>query len=320
MSTVTEQETIRNIIVGAGIAGLTLARELSSQKTLILEKSKGIGGRVATRREGDFTFDHGAQFYASTELTNLVNPTKEFEIIEPWFEKNGLKHQTVRGGLTGFAKAIYSKEQVLLNHHVDRLTSEENVWILSTQAGQKMQGQKVFLTCPLPQTLQLLDTSGISYPPELMQFSYTKALVGLFGLRDLGLRAQSIRHLENVSTEIFSITNQKSKGVSLNDAFVVVMQPDWSEAYFDRDESLVLEVISSIFKNYMLDEFSDSIQTELSLLKKWRYCLPSYVLSTPFLQVHPGLYILGDAFGGPTIFGARRSALAVAQSLKNQKS
>ncbi len=312
-----ENRDITNIIVGAGIAGLTLARELNSQQTLVLEKSNGIGGRVATRRAGDYTFDHGAQFYSVAEQVKSEELSREIKLLEPWFEKNGLKHRAVRGGLNGFAKEIYPKEKVLLNHHVAGLSKGEKGWTLSTLSAQKFNGQRVFLTCPLPQALQLLDGSGISYPPDLRQFIYTKALVGLFGLKDLGRQIQSRPYVENISKEIFSVSDQKSKGVSQRDAFVVVMQPEWSEAYFDKDESFIMETMSSIISRYMLHEFSESIQIELSQLKKWRYCLPTYILSSPFLQIHQGLYLLGDAFGGPSIFGARRSALAAAESLKN---
>lgn len=49
-------------IIGAGLAGLTLARELTAagRAVTVFEKSRGPGGRCATRRTPAGAFDHGA--------------------------------------------------------------------------------------------------------------------------------------------------------------------------------------------------------------------------------------------------------------------
>ena len=56
--------TERVLIVGAGMAGLTLARTLADAgaAVTVAEKSRGIGGRMASRRTDHGTFDHGAQY------------------------------------------------------------------------------------------------------------------------------------------------------------------------------------------------------------------------------------------------------------------
>jgi len=51
-------------IIGAGISGLSLANMLKDIANVkVFEKSRGFGGRVATRYSEDFEFDHGAQFF-----------------------------------------------------------------------------------------------------------------------------------------------------------------------------------------------------------------------------------------------------------------
>lgn len=49
---------------GAGMAGLTAAAELQRAgcRGLVLDKGRGVGGRLASRRIGGASFDHGAQF------------------------------------------------------------------------------------------------------------------------------------------------------------------------------------------------------------------------------------------------------------------
>ena len=52
------------IVVGAGIAGLMAAEQLAGhgRRVLVIDKSRGVGGRMATRRIGGAVCDHGAQF------------------------------------------------------------------------------------------------------------------------------------------------------------------------------------------------------------------------------------------------------------------
>mgnify|MGYP001821630795 CR=1 FL=1 len=52
-------------VVGAGISGLFAARTLADHglEVRVFEKSRGPGGRSSTRREGEFSFDHGAQYF-----------------------------------------------------------------------------------------------------------------------------------------------------------------------------------------------------------------------------------------------------------------
>jgi len=50
-------------IIGAGMAGLTAANMLKEHaEVTVFEKSKGYGGRVATRYAKPYQFDHGAQY------------------------------------------------------------------------------------------------------------------------------------------------------------------------------------------------------------------------------------------------------------------
>lgn len=52
------------LIIGAGMSGLTAASALqqAGREVIVVDKGRGVGGRMATRRIGAATFDHGAQF------------------------------------------------------------------------------------------------------------------------------------------------------------------------------------------------------------------------------------------------------------------
>jgi predicted NAD/FAD-dependent oxidoreductase len=56
---------MRVVIVGAGICGLVAGRRLADAgaEVVLVDKGRSVGGRLATRRIGDATVDHGAQFF-----------------------------------------------------------------------------------------------------------------------------------------------------------------------------------------------------------------------------------------------------------------
>ena len=74
-------------IIGAGLAGLTAANILKNNANITLfEKSRGVGGRIATRRSEPYFFDHGAQFFKarSAEFKDFINPMIKQGIIQTW--------------------------------------------------------------------------------------------------------------------------------------------------------------------------------------------------------------------------------------------
>lgn len=58
-------ETLHFAVVGAGMAGVACARTLlqAGHRVTLIEKSRGFGGRMATRRTEFGGFDHGVQYF-----------------------------------------------------------------------------------------------------------------------------------------------------------------------------------------------------------------------------------------------------------------
>lgn len=77
----------RIAIIGAGIGGVTLAHALHGKAEVrLFEKGRGVGGRMATRREGSHSFDHGAQcFTARTdEFRSWLEPLRRAGLVAEW--------------------------------------------------------------------------------------------------------------------------------------------------------------------------------------------------------------------------------------------
>ncbi len=75
-------------VIGAGLAGLACANALrdAGVAVTLFEKSRGLGGRLATRRRGDLAFDHGAQYLTATSepFASVLEGLAGGGAVAPW--------------------------------------------------------------------------------------------------------------------------------------------------------------------------------------------------------------------------------------------
>lgn len=317
------------VIVGAGISGLTLAHDLKAlnKKVIVIEKSKSVGGRMATRRDENATYDHGAQFYRvkKTDPSMWDLPLVQNQIVLTWFKQEESEYRAASKGMTQISKFLATDLEIKFNEKVMSIDQTANAHLkVHCESGKIFEAQQVFITSPLPQSLMILKSSEIEYPNSLDSIQYAKALVGLFELKISGNQVLPFTYEQNINSAIYSISNQQSKSVSVVPAATVVMTPEWSEDHFENNENETLLLISKLFQESMA---SKGIEVALvkSQLKKWRYSHPMKAYEAPFEVVgtHKNIFLLGDAFVGPSsrfgsIPGAVDSAKELIQHLQKQ--
>ena len=116
------QEVFNTLVIGAGISGLTMASRLRNmnEKVIILEKSRGVGGRIATRRDGVSTYDHGAQFYKISD--HLKSDLDQFwstkNISQTWFTNKNDLYKSAPAGLTHLAKSMTDSLEIIFEEKV----------------------------------------------------------------------------------------------------------------------------------------------------------------------------------------------------------
>lgn len=293
------------IIVGAGMTGLTLGWDLTQKfpnlKLRILEKSKSSGGRMATRRINDLKFDHGAQFIKKCETSQRWIETWQQEDVAQKFPTDLFDAFCGCRGITQLAKTIAKPLSIDYDHKVISLTAHHDVWILKCENGQFTHAKKVILTCPLPQSLELLTNSQVSFNSELSKIIYSKALVLLIESDQDTL--SPMRYQENIGHGLFSICAQHLKNPMQSPSWTAVMTTEWSAEHFDQTEDEILK--KALVK---LSKVFPKLKVQKIYLKKWRFAQPQTTWPSPFDNPAPGLYLGGDAFGGPSLTGALRSS------------
>ena len=76
------------VVIGSGIAGVAAAKHFNSKNfnITVLDKGKYPGGRISTRKNKEFIFNHGAQFFTakSNKFKKICQLGVEDNVLINW--------------------------------------------------------------------------------------------------------------------------------------------------------------------------------------------------------------------------------------------
>jgi renalase len=319
------------VIVGAGISGLLAANTLKQEgwTVTVLDKG-GVGGRMATRRVGEGTFDHGAQFFTvrGARFANLVEGWLRAGVATEWTrgfadaegQPNEDGHPRYRGseGMTSIPKHIAQGLDVRTVERVVGVDDGDDGWEIECESGLRAVGNALLLGAPVPQALDLTSSRSYTLPHgarrQLEAVSYDPCLA-LMVLLDDSTGVPEPGGMQIKSEPLDWIGDNRRKGISEAPAVTVHAGPEWSRSHFEDDETEITES--------MISRAGDHLGTDLARalvatsLARWRYSWVTNPHPEPCLVASddPPLLFCGDAFGQPKVEGAALSGLAAADHL-----
>ncbi len=318
------------IVIGAGISGLLAAGRLnaSDYRVIVLDKGRGVGGRLATRRMDKGVFDHGAQYFTVLDpgFDVIVHEWRERGIVRPWttgfaltdgsIKRDGQERFCGVSGMTAIAKHLARELDVHLNARVVGFAAEGDGWKVTTENAESFTSRALLLTPPVPQSLQLLATGNVPLSDrirnELEQIEYAPCLALLVYLSGESL-VPDPGGLWFPGEPIRWIADNHRKGISSGSHGALTIQagPDYSRQNWDTPEQEVTEKLLAVAAPWL---GTSPVQTQLH---HWRYSQPlsTYPERCLTLQSRAPLVLAGDAFGGPRVEGAALSGLAAAGAL-----
>ncbi len=318
-----EDGRMSTIIVGAGITGLSCAQTLNEhgERVTVLDKGRGVGGRLATRRIGAATFDHGAQFFTVRDQ-GFQHATEEYirrGLVYEWCrgftaDPDGFARYAVTGGMAQLAKYLAQDISVRTNTLVFGVAPSTSGWIVTDDAGTTYTGDKLVVTCPLPQAFSLLFTAGVQIPEKLARTEYDRTIALLAVVNDPPDVGSHGARPDSSGGTIFSmIVDNQRKGVSAVPAITAHANAPWSKDHWDTPH----EVTHQKLLNELRGTLTDVTVVE-SQVKRWRFATPQSIWPDP-CWVWPGsgprLVLAGDAFAGPRVEGAWLSGRAAASAV-----
>ncbi len=162
-------------VIGAGLSGLVVAHGLRDRaEVVVFEKSRGPGGRMATRYAGDYAFDHGAQFFTArtAAFRAFLQPLIAAGVVKSWPARfveldrdrvtamrdwsDEQPHFVGTPGMNSIGKHLAASLSVATDTRVTRVERSRKGWLLTDAEGRDLgRFDWLVMTMPAPQTADL---------------------------------------------------------------------------------------------------------------------------------------------------------------------
>lgn len=242
-------ERLRVAVVGAGLAGLTAARILEDQghDVVVLEKARGPGGRMSTRRQDDGVFDHGAQYFTARDPRFLrhVVAWRERGLVAEWNGRVLERGEETRFvGVPGMSAICADIAGGLADcrygWRVAGTEFEDGKWAVRSEDDEQLTADALVMTAPPPQAAALLDM------PEARDALSGVAMLpcwAVMAVLDQPLSTEWEAAFVNEGPLSWVARNASKPGRPDGNHWVLHAAPDWSAAHLEELPGTVIEAL-----------------------------------------------------------------------------
>ena len=321
-------------ILGAGIAGLTAARELAGHgvEVTVFEKSRGVGGRLANKRLDWGTVDIGAQYFTARDprFQKQVELWQELGVVARWpFNPHSLTATglTTRPDSTprfigtpkmnSLAHALAKGLDVQLNTRIESLEHTATGWVLTTANGTTLPTRYdwVVLSLPAEQSNVLLPGTAIAQqlPKQTHEPCWALALAtrgqvpaeiqGIFG-------DEIVSWVSRLSAHPERSVPQQALG-KYDDLWMLHFSSDWSSTHTQDTQVDVAQVGLQWLSQALDAHIEQPLQLVHDFKHYWRYARLENNIATPAVIADrsTGIAAIGAWTAGGRVEGGYVSAL-----------
>lgn len=324
-------------IIGAGIAGLTAGRLLSKagHEVTILEKSRGYGGRMATRYAGknmDVMLDHGVSYFTARtpEFQSFTAELLEKKLIRIWgknfsfydgeklIDRNPNAIETpifaAVNGMNSIGK--YLSRWVDVKHeanvggltHIGENRTKKRAWMVNLSSRETFEADAIIIATPAPKAYGILntttdETATLKMVREIDEISYKPSYSLMLGYGDAE-PPEWEGVICNNSTIRF-ISNEMTKRENGGECSLVVQSTEaFAREHRHSEEDAVVKALLSALSDIAGDW---AVTPQWNQLHFWRYSQPVKTLNKPFFELevdNTPLALAGDYYNGDDIEAA----------------
>ncbi|MGF1673020.1 MAG: NAD(P)/FAD-dependent oxidoreductase [Rivularia sp. (in: cyanobacteria)] len=332
-------------VIGAGMAGLVCAQQLTKAgySVRVIDKSRGVGGRVATRRLFETKADHGACYLKpkGEVLQGLVNLLIEKGELEVWtktvheIEANSSSiiskipsslPYIAPFGMNAIAKFLTQGLEIIHNQRVNSITfNSQNQWFLTSETNEEFTASSVVIAIPAPQAVMLLEALtellNNSFLEKLRSVEFDSTLTVMAGYPDSLPQLpewKAITFKDNSILGWIGLDSSKRKNPA-QPHFVIHSSADFAQHYFESADlqqvgQQILENAASTLNLQWLKN------PQWMQVHRWRYAFPKTPIKQSYLAAETALPLVccGDWCGGNLIESAMLSGIAAAEYINSK--
>ncbi len=321
-------------VIGAGIAGLACAQTLRSAgvPVTVFEKSRGVGGRCATRRINlTAGVDHGAQYFTVRDA-RFANEVEQWCAAGAAARWSGRIVSLDRGvtaelleqksrfvgvpGMSAIAKSLSIGLDVRTDAAVQVIRRKDDRWHVEDAEGA-MYGpfDALIVTAPPLQSLALIGGHSNVMAEAISRVRMSPCWAVIMQLKET-LQVTFDAAFVHESPLAWIARNDSKPQRQAGTCWTLHATEDWSRGHLDESaedvtRTLVHEFWRAVARPTQLPGFVAG--------HRWRYARPIDPLQQRFV-LDPAIRLAacGDWCGGPRIEGAFLSGLAAANTLLNE--
>lgn len=319
----------RIAIIGAGIAGLQLARRLQAAgiSVSLFDKARGPSGRIATRRLDCGRFDHGAQYFTARDpvFAAQVEDWCARGVAAPWTgrivtlsggaiqaEPSPVPRYVGVPSMSAMARDLASAANVTVGVRIASVRRSNAGWELVSDDGHAFEGFDALVSAvPAPQAVPFLASSTeLGLHARCAQFDPCHALmIELEESVAAGFDAAFVK-----DSAIGWIAREASKpGRAASNGWVVHSTAAWSRANVDRKTDEVLAVLHDAFAAAIGEKLPG---TRGAAVHRWLYARATGpFVGAPLWDASAALGVCGDWVRGDRIEDAFLSAERLADGM-----
>ena len=330
------------LVIGAGVAGLTAARALqrAGLATLVIEKSRGLGGRAATRTVHGARVDHGAQFFTArdprfrSEVDGWLHDGvarvwadgfPSWSAADGWREARASRaaepgahpRYACPAGMNALGKRLAEGLAVTRQARAVAVQQSGEGWEVRLEDDARHRAPRLVVTAPVPQALELLH--GVDLRPAdraaLATVAYAPCFAMMAGYPGVAAPTWPGVRLPD-HPDLAWIANDGAKRDADGGGTVLVLHatPSFTRRRYDDPPAAIvadlLRAASAVIPWAERPAWTDH--------QRWRYALVEVPHPASALLVADGLALAGDGFGGEgggRLESAYLSGLAAAAKL-----
>jgi len=320
---------LRVAVIGAGLAGLTAARILEDQghDVVVVEKARGAGGRMATRRRDGWRFDHGAQYFTARDPRFLrhVLAWQERGLVALWDGRIGVVEDgRIRAAGQGTQRfvgvpgmnAVCGELAAELSDcrfqwRLQSAAFDHDTWRLEDAAGSTLEAEALVITAPPEQVGPLLGQSALRNSAErILESVEMRPCWALMAVFDQPLMEDWDAAFVNEGALAWVCSQPSKPDRPSAPAWVLHATPEWSEAHLELEPDKAAEQLLQAAGGL---PGVGGLKAEHAAAHRWRYALAREPLDQQALWFDDQRLVLaGDWCAGSRVEGAFLSGAAAA--------
>ena len=305
------------LVIGAGMTGVSCSRQLQATgfDVVVLDKGRGIGGRMATRRADingqTIRFDHGAQYVTARDdgFQQALSEINESAVL--W--ANAGKPDAYAGvpGMSSIPKALAEDLTIHQSERVEHLELQGDYWLAITE-DKSWKAKRVVMTVPFPQVAPIIG-EGHPLSAKLTGLEFAPCMTLMAAFKPHAELDKATRLNEASDLSWIAYNSGKPGREDAVDAWLAQASVEWSAARVNQDKAKTEQEMQVLLCEALSLDPADMLH---SAFHSWLYARIVNPLGVPYLvDETQSLYLGGDWCLGARVESAWQSGTAIAQAI-----